>query len=165
MCPTKTQISLGIRPVWSESSLSAWWKVGSLATHKVHSEDSGQPGQMPRLIWVFAGCTDHFVGFVVQWLNYSTVKAHCSIFMINTAFFGEFLFFCSEINLLLISSLLILSCPTDVAQAVLLRCILALFSSWSESKGTVMSPVRRKPVFGVWDQVRLKQICSATATS
>ena len=31
--PAKTQISLGIRPVWSESSLSACRKVGSLATH------------------------------------------------------------------------------------------------------------------------------------
>ena len=30
---SKTQISLGIRPVWSESSLSAWRKFGSLATH------------------------------------------------------------------------------------------------------------------------------------
>ena len=29
--PAKTQISLGIRPVWSESSLSAWRKLGSLA--------------------------------------------------------------------------------------------------------------------------------------
>ena len=33
MRPAKTQISLGICPVWSESSLSAWRKVGSLATH------------------------------------------------------------------------------------------------------------------------------------
>ena len=31
--PAKTQISLGIRPVWPESSLSAWRKLGSLATH------------------------------------------------------------------------------------------------------------------------------------
>ena len=31
--PAKTQITLGIRPVWSESSLSAWRKLGSLATH------------------------------------------------------------------------------------------------------------------------------------
>ena len=30
--PAKTQISLGFRPVWSESSLSAWRKLGSLAT-------------------------------------------------------------------------------------------------------------------------------------
>ena len=26
--PAKTQISLGIRPVWSEPSLSAWRKLG-----------------------------------------------------------------------------------------------------------------------------------------
>ena len=50
----KTQISLGIRPGWSESSLSAWRKLGSLATHWAHSEDSDQTGRMPRLIWVFA---------------------------------------------------------------------------------------------------------------
>ena len=55
--PAKTQLSLGIRPVWSESSLSAWRKLGPLATNWVHSEDSGQTGRMPRLIWVFAGRT------------------------------------------------------------------------------------------------------------
>ena len=31
--PAKTQISLGIRQVWSESSLSTWRKRGSLTTH------------------------------------------------------------------------------------------------------------------------------------
>ena len=31
--PAKTQNSLGIRPVWSESSLSVWRKLDSLATH------------------------------------------------------------------------------------------------------------------------------------
>ena len=55
--PAKTQISLGIRLVWSESSLSTWKKLGSLATHWAHSEDSDQTGRMPRLIWVFAGRT------------------------------------------------------------------------------------------------------------
>ena len=54
VCPVKTRISLGIRPVWSECSLSAWRKLGSLTTHWVHSEDSDQTGRMPRLIWVFA---------------------------------------------------------------------------------------------------------------
>ena len=53
MPPAKTQISLSINPGWSESSLSTWRKLGSLATHWVHSEDSDQPGRMPRLIWVF----------------------------------------------------------------------------------------------------------------
>ena len=64
--PAKTQISLGIRPVWSESLLSAWKKLGSLATHWAHSEDSGQTVRMPRLIRVFAGRTCHFVGFVMR---------------------------------------------------------------------------------------------------
>ena len=35
----KTQISLGIRPVLSESSLSAWRNLGSLATHWAQSKD------------------------------------------------------------------------------------------------------------------------------
>ena len=46
--PAKTQISLGIRPVWSESS------------------------RMPRLIslrWVHS----HFVGFVMSWLMFSSI--------------------------------------------------------------------------------------------
>ena len=55
--PSEDQISLGIRPVWSGSSLSAWRKLGTLSTHWAHSEDSDQTGQMPRLIWVFAGRT------------------------------------------------------------------------------------------------------------
>ena len=62
--PAKTQISLGIRPVWSESLLSACRKLGSLATHWTHSEDSDQTGWMSRLIWVFAGRTCHFVAFI-----------------------------------------------------------------------------------------------------
>ena len=52
-----THISLGIRPVWSESSLSAWRKLRSLPAHWAHSEDSDQTGRMPRLIWVFTGRT------------------------------------------------------------------------------------------------------------
>ena len=64
--PAKTQISLGIRPVWSGSSLSAWRKLGSLAAHWMHSEDSDQTGRIPRLIWVFTGRTGNFVGFVMR---------------------------------------------------------------------------------------------------
>ena len=52
--PAKTQISLGIRPVWSVSSLSARRELRSLAAHWAHSEDSDQTGRMSRLIWVFA---------------------------------------------------------------------------------------------------------------
>ena len=49
VCPAKTQ-SL-------PSSLSAWRKLGSLATNWAHSKDSDQTGRMPRLTWVFAGRT------------------------------------------------------------------------------------------------------------
>ena len=53
MRPAKTQISLRIRPVWSESSLSAWRSTEPLAYHWVHRKDSDQTGRMPRPIWVF----------------------------------------------------------------------------------------------------------------
>ena len=62
----KTQINLGIRPVWPESSLSTWGKLRSLAIIRAHSEASDQTWRMPRLIWVFAGRKGHFVGFVMR---------------------------------------------------------------------------------------------------
>ena len=49
----KTQISLGIHPVWSESSLSAWRNIGPLTTFWAHSEDWSDWVE----IWVFAGRT------------------------------------------------------------------------------------------------------------
>ena len=89
VCPVKTQISLGLHPVWPESSQSAWRKLGSLATQWVQSKDSDQTGLMPRLIWVFAGHTCHFVGFVMRRLisHYSMVKPHCSKFSTITNIF------------------------------------------------------------------------------
>ena len=68
--PVKTQISLGIHPVCSESSLSAWRNIGPSATHWAHCKDSDQTGRMPRLIWVFAGRKGHFVGFARRWLTF-----------------------------------------------------------------------------------------------
>ena len=62
--PVKTQISLDIQPVWSESSLSAGRKLGSLA----HSKDFDQTGRMAdaqadlSLHWALT----HFVGFVMS---------------------------------------------------------------------------------------------------
>ena len=53
--PAKNQISLDIRPVWSESSLSAWRNSGSLASHWAHTEPSDQTVQMHMLILVLAG--------------------------------------------------------------------------------------------------------------
>ena len=53
----KTQISLGTRPVWSESSLCAQWVAKDPRFLHADSEDSDQTRRMPRLIWVFAGRT------------------------------------------------------------------------------------------------------------
>ena len=78
--PANTQISLGIRPVWSESSLFAWRKLGSLATHWAHSEDwsdrantqadlSLRWAHMP-FVWFYHLCFQHFANCrfeVVLW--------------------------------------------------------------------------------------------------
>ena len=66
--PAKTQISPGIRTVWSESSLFSWRTIVLLAIHWAHNEDSDQTGRMPRLFWVFAVRTGQSVGFVMLWL-------------------------------------------------------------------------------------------------
>ena len=55
VCPAKTQISLDINPVWSESSLCTQWVAKDLSFLHMDSEDSDQTGRMPRQIWVFAG--------------------------------------------------------------------------------------------------------------
>ena len=68
--PAKTQISLGICPVWSESLLCAQWVVQDPSFLHADSKDSDQTGQMLRLIWVFAGCTCYISGFVMRWLKY-----------------------------------------------------------------------------------------------
>ena len=80
----KTQISLGICPVWSESSLSAWRKLVSLDSHWVHSEDSDQTGQMPRLIWVFAGHT--LTLLVLSWGSSITIFVEANFMNISIKF-------------------------------------------------------------------------------
>ena len=55
--PAKTQISLGIRPVWSESSLCAQRIAKGPRFLHADSESSDQTGRTPRLIWAFAGRT------------------------------------------------------------------------------------------------------------
>ena len=63
--PAKTQISLGIRPICSESSLSTCKKLGSLATHWAHSEDWSDLAEVQAdlgLRWAHS----HFVSFVMR---------------------------------------------------------------------------------------------------
>ena len=80
--PAKIQISLGIFPVYSESSLSAWRKLGSLVTHWVDNEDSDQTGRMPKMIWVLAGHTSFC------WICHEVahMKNYWNVYMINLVF-------------------------------------------------------------------------------
>ena len=71
--PAKTQISLGIRPAWSESSLSAWRKLGSLSTCWAHGEDwslGGCPGRSESSL----GAQPHCFGFVKRRLIFLLKK-------------------------------------------------------------------------------------------
>ena len=61
--PAKTQISLGIRSVWSEFSLWVQWVAKDPSFLHADSKDSDQTEWMPRLNLVFAGRTCRFVGF------------------------------------------------------------------------------------------------------
>ena len=53
-------------PVCSEYWLCTQWVAKDPSFLHADSEDSDQTGRMPRLIWVFAGRTCHFVGFVMR---------------------------------------------------------------------------------------------------
>ena len=46
--PAKTQISLGIRSVWSESSQCAQWVAEDTMFLHADNEDSDQTGRMPH---------------------------------------------------------------------------------------------------------------------
>ena len=67
-------------PVWSESSLSAWRKLGSLATHSAHSKDSDQTGR----IWsVFAGRTLILLVLSCRGSNGSDIPAMSTAFLLR----------------------------------------------------------------------------------
>ena len=74
--PAKTQISLGIRPVWSEASLSAWrnlWVLRYPLSAKRRLWSDWADAQIDlSLRWAHT----HFVCFVKSWLT-------CSYFPIN----------------------------------------------------------------------------------
>ena len=94
MKPTKwlcaqRRICLG----WSESSLCTQPVAMNPSFLHADSEDSDQTGQMPRLIWVFAGHTCYFVGFVMRRLNYH--KCNEVVWQLSHCF--NFLFFRSDL--------------------------------------------------------------------
>ena len=84
--PAKTQISLGIRPFWSESWLSAWRRIGTLATHWAHNEDSDQSGLMSSLIkhWnlttiTVRSATNNFLRTIKCWPSICQIKRICCL--------------------------------------------------------------------------------------
>ena len=84
MRPAKTQISLGIRPVWSESSLSAWRKLGSLATYWAQS---GCPGWSETSLGAQSRClffhvVAHFSLFVAS-IRTNIHLSYCSLQVLN----------------------------------------------------------------------------------
>ena len=76
--PAKTQISLGIRPVWSGSSLCAQWVAKDPSFLHADSEDFNQTGRMPRPIWVFARRT--VILLVLSWGGSFNVPVNLSKF-------------------------------------------------------------------------------------
>ena len=66
----KTQISLGIRPVWSVFAVRSMGSYGPKLFFMWTSKTLIRLSGLPRLIWVFAGRTCHFVGFVMRRLVY-----------------------------------------------------------------------------------------------
>ena len=79
MCSQRRHINLGIRPVWSESSLSTWGNIGPLTTFWAQKVKTGQTERMYRLWsdWADARADltlhwahSHFVGFVMRRLNW-----------------------------------------------------------------------------------------------
>ena len=65
----ETQISLGIRPVWSKSSQYAQCVAEDSMLLHADSEDWSDWSES-SLIWVFAGRKGHFVGFVMRRLYF-----------------------------------------------------------------------------------------------
>ena len=66
--PAKTQISLGIRSVWSVFAVHSVGNLGAKASSP-DSEDSDQTGRMPKLIWVLNRRACHFVFVMLRLKN------------------------------------------------------------------------------------------------
>ena len=76
--PVKTQISLRIRAVSSESLLiaDAFYSLRAIQRGMKLNDNICHTGWMYRLIWVFAGHTGLIVGFVMYWLIWWYMYIH-----------------------------------------------------------------------------------------
>ena len=77
--PAKTQISLGIRPVLIRV-FAACMKKHLVLSYPISAQRRlWSEWAEARLIGVFAGCTCHFVGFIIRWLIFSSPEPLDSI--------------------------------------------------------------------------------------
>ena len=88
VCPAKTRISLGIHPVWWESSLCTQWVAKDPGFLHADSEDWSDWVDAQahlRLRWAH-----HFVGFVMRRLKYSDALKNCWTYpkIWSTSFFS-----------------------------------------------------------------------------
>ena len=157
--PAKTQISLGIRQVWSESLLCAQWVAKDPRFINVDSVDSDQTRWMPRLIWILTGRTCHFVGYVMWWLMWLYCLSQ------GTANLTE---------MMCIQRMHLQACTSQKSDQSLLGSVTShkqRLIRWCDSPASLslccmhMGHVMRKCVFGVSDQLSLKPACSAAETS
>ena len=78
-----------LRSAWAsaqsdQSLLCTQWVAMDPSFLHADSEDSDQTGQVPRLIWVFAGRTCHCAGFVMRWLKSSDIySSSCALLRIE----------------------------------------------------------------------------------
>ena len=72
LCAQRRQISLDIRPVWSESSLSTWRKAGPLATHWVHNPGWSESSLGTQSFCWFCHEVDHILLFWAS-LQYNVI--------------------------------------------------------------------------------------------
>ena len=75
-----------LRSAWASAQPDQSWQCAQWVAKDpcflhVDSKDSDQTGWMPRLIWVFAGRTCHFVGFVMRLLKFC--QTFCIIFFLS----------------------------------------------------------------------------------
>ena len=87
LCPAKTRISLGICPVWSESSLCTQWVAKDPSFLHANIEDLSDWADAQAdlsLRWVHS----HFVGFVMRWLKFVSKFLVCKVLCYETCLGG-----------------------------------------------------------------------------
>ena len=87
--PAKTQFSLGIRQVWSESSLFAWRSIGSWATPECTAKTLIRLGRIPiRLCgcpgWSESSLGAHAILLVLSW-DGSNCSTRCRFILLSEA--------------------------------------------------------------------------------